>query len=166
MRKLRWLMASLLVIGLLVSDVHLAFATCASTDIMCYVVAAVQKFRVDKSGNMSVAGTSTVTGNSTITGNLAVTGTASVTGATTLTGGVTQSTTTMTGGFNPWSRTLAQLNALLPSTTYQFMVCSDCVMTHVCISSGSNPNTSIGAWTVLQSTSPTAALTLTIPHCQ
>lgn len=42
-----------------------AYATCAPTDIMCYVVGAVQKFRVTSAGNVSIAGTLTTTGTST-----------------------------------------------------------------------------------------------------
>jgi hypothetical protein len=72
MKKLLWPMVAV-IIGLVSVEVH----ACASTDIMCYVVSAVQKFRVDRSGNLTVAGTSAVTGASTFTG--AVTNSSNVT---------------------------------------------------------------------------------------
>lgn len=46
-----------------------------------------------------------------------------------------------------WPRTLAQLNALTPSTTGQIAFCSNCNTTSLVISSG----TSVGAWVAASS---------------
>lgn len=60
----------------------------------------------------------------------------------------------------PWPRTIAQINALTSGTTGQVVVCSDCVFTKICVSSGT---VSPGAWTLTQSTAVTAGIAL--PHC-
>lgn len=120
------------------------------------VYAANTKFtNVEVTGSLTVDGATTHTGNVTSTGNATATGTLTRTGATTL------STTTFTGGFAPWSRTIAQLNALTASTTGQVVFCADCVRSALCVSSGS---VTAGAWTVMDSTATTPAYT-TI-HCQ
>lgn len=117
--------------------------------------AAATKFTDLQCRNLTVTGTQTNTGTVTDAGNHTVTGNLAVTG-----------TTTLGAGILPWTRTVAQLNALTPGTTNLIVVCTDCVMSHVCISSGSHPTTSVGAWTLLQSTAPTAALTGSLIHCQ
>lgn len=63
---------------------------------------------------------------------------ATITGAVTQSGGVlTTSTQTANGSINLWSRTLAQLQTLTPSTTGQIVYCSNCTSCSVAVSSGS-----------------------------
>ncbi len=60
--------------------------------------------------------------------------------------------------------TLAQINALQPDTTNQFVGCSDCTQTALCVSSGSILATHKGAFVVPISTAAFPAYT-TI-HCR
>ena len=55
------------------------------------------------------------------------------------------------------SLTLAQLQALTPSTTGQIVSCSNCVRSEVCVSSGTTQN----AWTVFAETGTMTSSTLT-----
>lgn len=87
--------------------------------------------------------------------NIVVTGTAEVDGALTVDGLATHN-----GPILPYSRTLAQINALAATSAGQIVVCSNCTSTKICVSSG----TSAGAWTLLQS-SATEAGVLPV-HCQ
>ena len=63
--------------------------------------------------------------------------------------------------------TLAQINALTADTTHQVVVCSDCDF-RLCISTGSHPTTSVGAFVVVGSTTTAAESTAAaVPmHCQ
>jgi len=131
-----------------------AHAVCNPITTTCYTA-------IDVSGNATVGsltntGASAVTGNQTVTGNQAVTGTLTVTGA------VSQSTTTFTGAFLPWPKTIAQLNALTSGTTGQIVSCTDCTKSGICISSGT---TAPGAWVVAVVSTNTGAGYTTI-HCQ
>lgn len=64
-----------------------------------------------------------------------------------------------TGGIKAGSKTIAQINALTAPAAGQIVVCSNCVSTAICISSG----TGRGAYTVPMSTAPTTG---TLPaHC-
>lgn len=56
-----------------------------------------------------------------------------------------------------YSRTLTQINALLPSTTAQIVYCSNCVNSSVCVSSG----ILTGAWVSTMSSGTVAG----VPHC-
>lgn len=106
-------------------------ASYAANDLERYVVKGVQKYKLDTNGNETLAG------------NLSVAG-----------------TLTTTGVFTPYSRTIAQLNALAPSAAGQVVFCSDCVRSAICVSTG----TAAGAWSVASSTAASPAYT-TI-HCQ
>lgn len=64
--------------------------------------------------------------------------------------------------FSVGAKTKAQLNALTPDTTGEFLYCSDCTTMIVCVSSGSHPTTSIGAWVTVSSAAALSSLT----HCQ
>lgn len=68
---------------------------------------------------------------------------------------------TFRGSIALYSRTIAQLNALTPSTTGQIAYCSDCVQSAICVSSG----IVVGSWVgVAVSTGMTGSYN-TI-HCQ
>lgn len=71
------------------------------------------------------------TGYSSFAGPFTVVG-----GSVTLTGLVSQSTTTMTGGFSFFSRTIAQLNAMTPANVGQTYYCSNCAQQAICVSTG------------------------------
>ena len=102
---------------------------------------------------LEVTGTSTVTGTSVITGNQTVSGNQSVAG-----------TLTLTAPSTPYSRSIAQINALTAGTTYQTVICTDCVRSAICISTGSvNP----GAWVIATASGSFAGAGLTgFTHCQ
>jgi len=88
-------------------------------------------------------------GDATIDGNASVGGTLSVTGR-----------TSFTSPFVPYSRTKAQLNALAASSVGQFVFCSDCARSAMCVSTG----TATGAWSITVSTDTSPAYTSI--HCQ
>lgn len=53
-------------------------------------------------------------------------------------GNVTLSSSTATGGFGLWNRTVAQLQSLTPTTTGQIVACSNCnIAGTICVSTGS-----------------------------
>lgn len=149
-------------------SVALAGILQAATSVERYVSpTGTQIFNLDDSGNMTVGGTSTVVGSATITGAATVTGATTFTGASTHVGAVTQSTTTFSGAYVPYLQTLAQINVLLPGTTGQWVGCSDCTRTAVCVSSGSNAASSTGAWVVPIATGTFVGSTWSgLPHCQ
>lgn len=61
-------------------------------------------------------------------------------------------------------QTIAQLNALTPDTTGQFLGCSDCTQSAICISSGS---VSPGQWVILTSTGTFVGTTWSgFQHCR
>jgi len=94
--------------------------------------------------------------------DLLVDNTSTFTGVATFNGATTMAAPTFTGPVLPYARTLAQINSLTSGTTNQIVVCSDCVMSHICISSGT---TAGGQWTVPTATAP--ATTGAVPlHCQ
>lgn len=66
---------------------------------------------------------------------------------------------TASAPIQPWSRTIAQLNALAPAAAGQFVYCSNCVSSPICVSSA----TAAGSWTVIGSTGGPVAL---LAHCQ
>jgi hypothetical protein len=101
MKKLLWPMV-FAIIGFVCVDAH---ATCASTDIMCYVVSAVQRFRVTTAGNTTVGGTLTVTGATTHTG--------AVTNSSTITNGATTKNI-----YSPSSVSIATYTSISPVSTY------------------------------------------------
>lgn len=75
---------------------------------------------------------------------------------------VTASTTTFTGAILPWPRTLAQINVLQSGATGQIVLCSNCVKTAICVSSGT---VGLGAW-VVPIISTGNAGPYTAAHCQ
>ena len=82
-------------------------------------------------------------------GNATVGGTLTVTGASTL-----------SAPFKPYSRTIAQLNALAPSSVGTFVFCSNCTRSALCVSTG----TAAGAWAITVSTDAVPGYTSI--HCQ
>lgn len=174
MKMLKKLMASFIALGLIVGIVELVRATCASSDIACYTVGGTQKFRVSTDGNVEAAGTLTVTGASTITGAQTFTGATTMNGGATVSGALTQSggavtlsTTAFNGGVILYSQTKAQINALLPTTTGQMVLCNDCTRSAICISSGSNSATSVGAFVIIAATGTFAGSNFSgLAHCQ
>lgn len=64
------------------------------------------------------------------------------------------------GPLGLYQRTVAQINSLQPYTTGQLIYCSDCAYSIVCVSTGSHPTNSVGAYVSLSS----AAVTNT--HCR
>lgn len=64
--------------------------------------------------------------------------------------------------FSIGAKTTTQLNALTPDTTGELLYCSDCTKTIVCVSSGSHPTNSVGAWVAIS----TAAALAQMQHCQ
>jgi hypothetical protein len=91
--------------------------------------------------------------------NLRATGTLQVDGRSTLTG-----RTTLGAPLTPYIRTLAQLNALTPDTTYQFVICSDCTRSAIAIASGS---VNAGSWVIAVATGPFVGSTLSgLQHIQ
>ena len=139
--------------GKLMKKYLLAFLLALGTTQL--VIAAATKFtNVEVTGTAVFDGAVTESGSVTTTGNNTATGTLNRTNTTTL------STTTLTGGFAPWQRTIAQLNGLIASTTGQFVFCSDCISSSLCVSSG----TLTGAWVVAVTTQSSVAYTST--HCK
>lgn len=117
--------------------------------------------------NLEVTGTLTVDGATSAHAITATSVNCSNVSTTTLTAnnlvatyGITGATLTLSGVFTPYSRTISQLNALAPGAAGQFVFCSDCVRSALCVSSG----TATGAWVVESSTAASPAYT-TI-HCQ
>jgi hypothetical protein len=131
-------------------------------------------YNLDDSGNVTVAGYQTVAGSSTLNGATGITGATALTGAVTVTGALTQasgavtlSTTSYNGGVVLYNQTKAQINALLPTTTGQMVLCNDCTRSAVCVSSGSNSATSVGAWVIAVNTGTFAGSTFSgFAHCQ
>lgn len=114
--------------------------------------------------NLEVTGTATFDGAVTESGAVTSTGNNTATGTLTRTNTTTLSTTTFTGGYTPWQRTLAQLNALTASTTGQIIACSDCTTAAICISSGS---VSAGSWVVAVATGSFVGSGWSgLPHCK
>lgn len=65
------------------------------------------------------------------------------------------------------SYTLAQINALTADTTNQWVGCSNCTRTTVCVSSGSHPSNSVGAFVIPVATGPFVGSTYSgFAHCQ
>ena len=63
-------------------------------------------------------------------------------------------------------RTLAQINALVPDTTGQIVLCNDCTTSTVCISSGAAASHT-GAFVILVASGPFVGATFSgLPHCQ
>jgi hypothetical protein len=64
-------------------------------------------------------------------------------------------------------RTQTQMNTLLPDTTGQMILCIDCTQSSICVSSGSNSTTSVGAWVVLGQTGTFVGSTFSgFTHCK
>ncbi len=62
------------------------------------------------------------------------------------------------------TKTIAQLNVLIPDATGQIIACTDCVVSSLCISSGS---VVAGSWVILVATGAFAGSTWSgFPHCQ
>lgn len=116
-----------------------------------------QVYSLDDDGDQSL------TGNLTVQSSMTVTGVSAFTGSVTANGTVSLSTTTFTGGVLLMSRTIAQLNTLTSGTTGQLILCSDCVRSAICVSSG----TSNGAWVIAVATGTTTGTTFSgFAHCQ
>lgn len=168
MKKIEWALALFVAAGFLVmANAPALRAACAGSDVQCFTVGGSQVYKLDSSGNETVAGDVSigddlvVTDDANVTDALVVGGALSVTGASTHTGAVTQSTTSFTGGFAPYARTLAQMNALTATTTGQVIFVSDALQSRLCVSSGS---VNAGSWVVSAASSPFTLATM--PHCQ
>lgn len=139
MRKL------LLAVAVTLGFAMLAHAVCDPRTTTCLT-------SLDVANTVTVSGL-TNSGDSAITGNQTVTGTLGVTGVTTLSAALV-----------PWPRTIAQLGALIPGTTGQLVVCSDCIRSAICLSSGS---VKAGSWVIATATGTMAGTTFSgFPHCQ
>lgn len=167
MKMFKWLLGVSLAVGLIIGGAYIVHATCANSDIECFTIGGTQKYRVDASGNVEAAGTLAVTGAQTLTGATTFNGAVTANAAVTANNTVSLSTTTFTGSFLPWPRTIAQLNTLTPGATGQIVLCSDCARSAVCVSSGSHPTNSVGAWVVAVNTGTFIGSTFSgFAHCQ
>lgn len=109
MKKLQRLMAGFAIVSLLLGVTYRVYATCANTDVMCFVVGGTQVYRVDSSGN------------ETLTGGLSVTGTGTFTGAVTNSSNVTTvGKTIYTPTFG--SAQISTTTTLTPTSTYLLVV--------------------------------------------
>lgn len=120
------------------------------------VYAAATKFT-----NVEVTGTAVFDGAVTESGAVTSTGNNTATGTLTRTNTTTLSTTTFTGGYTPYSRTIAQINGLQSTTTGQIVFCSDCVRSAICVSTGT---TAVAQWSISASTATVPVYTSI--HCQ
>ncbi len=65
------------------------------------------------------------------------------------------------------SYTIAEIDALTPDTTNQWVGCSNCTQTAVCVSSGSNTPNSVGAFVVPITTGTFVGANYSAhPHCR
>ncbi len=79
------------------------------------------------------------------------------------TGAVINTELNINGGTKLLSRTIAQLNAITPRDTDIMVGCSDCVVSAVCVSSG----TGTGAFVILTASGPfVGACVSGFAHCQ
>lgn len=68
------------------------------------------------------------------------------------------------GGVSLWNQTIAQIDQLLPVTTGQLIICSNCVRSAICVSSGT---LSKGSWVIAVATGTTTGTTYSgFAHCQ